>query len=115
MPKLVSDERMFDAVNILLGMQNANGGFASYELIRGPGWLEKFNPAEVFGSFDSHSLFRSFPCSYFPSTGDIMIEHSYPECTTSVITALSIFRRHHPQHRPHEIKYYNLSLSILCV
>ena len=31
-------------------MQNVNGGFASYELIRGPGWLEWLNPAEVFGA-----------------------------------------------------------------
>lgn len=48
-PKLVSDRRLMDAVDILLGMQNADGGFASYELIRGPGWLEWLNPAEVFG------------------------------------------------------------------
>lgn len=30
-------------------MQNPNGGFASYELVRGPQWLEYLNPAEVFG------------------------------------------------------------------
>ena len=39
-----------DAADIMLGMQNADGGFASYELIRGPGWLEWLNPAEVFGA-----------------------------------------------------------------
>ncbi|KAF7798580.1 hypothetical protein EIP86_009802 [Pleurotus ostreatoroseus] len=82
-PKLVSDRRLQDAVDILLGMQNPNGGFASYELIRGPEWLEWLNPAEVFG--------------------DIMIEHSYPECTTSVITALSIFRKHYPTYRTADI------------
>ena len=49
-PKLVSARRLYDSVDILLGMQNANGGFASYELIRGPGWLEWLNPAEVFGA-----------------------------------------------------------------
>lgn len=48
-PKLVSEKRMCDSVDLLLGMQNANGGFASYELIRGPSWLEMLNPAEVFG------------------------------------------------------------------
>lgn len=42
-PKLVSERRMQDAVDILLGMQNSDGGFASYELIRGPGWLEWLN------------------------------------------------------------------------
>ena len=30
-------------------MQNRDGGFASYELVRGPSWLESLNPAEVFG------------------------------------------------------------------
>jgi lanosterol synthase len=30
-------------------MQNRDGGFASYELVRGPSWLELLNPAEVFG------------------------------------------------------------------
>lgn len=51
-PQLISDRRLQDAVDILLAMQNADGGFASYELIRGPGWLEWLNPAEVFGAFD---------------------------------------------------------------
>ncbi|KAH9939145.1 lanosterol synthase [Amylocystis lapponica] len=83
-PKLVSERRLCDAVDILLGMQNSDDGFASYELIRGPGWLELLNPAEVFG--------------------DIMIEHSYPECTTSVITALSIFRKYYPAYRAADIE-----------
>jgi len=30
-------------------MQNSDGGFASYELQRGPVWLEWLNSAEVFG------------------------------------------------------------------
>ncbi|GJE91138.1 terpene cyclase/mutase family protein [Phanerochaete sordida] len=82
-PQRVSAARLQDAVDILLAMQNADGGFASYELIRGPAWLEWLNPAEVFG--------------------DIMIEHSYPECTTSVVTALAIFRRHYPAYRTQDI------------
>ncbi|KZT70711.1 terpene synthase [Daedalea quercina L-15889] len=83
-PKLVSERRLCDSVDLLLGMQNPDGGFASYELIRGPHWLELLNPAEVFGA--------------------IMIEHSYPECTTSVITALSIFRKHYPNYRSADIE-----------
>ncbi|KAF7973658.1 hypothetical protein HWV62_13902 [Athelia sp. TMB] len=83
-PKLVSQQRMRDAVDCMLTLQNPNGGFASYELIRGPSWLEWLNPAEVFG--------------------DIMIEYCYPECTTSVITALSIYRRHYPDYRAAEIE-----------
>ncbi|KAI8996475.1 lanosterol synthase [Trametes punicea] len=83
-PKLVSEERMCDAVDILIGMQNSDGGFASYELIRAPQWLEWLNPAEVFGN--------------------IMTEFNYPECTTSVITSLSTFRKHNPNYRAHEIE-----------
>jgi len=49
-PKLISKERMCDAVDVMLTLQNPNGGFASYELVRGPQWLELLNPAEVFGS-----------------------------------------------------------------
>ncbi|KAI9511568.1 terpene synthase [Russula earlei] len=82
-PTLVSDDRLFDAVDTLLTLQNRDGGFASYELVRGPTWLELLNPAEVFGR--------------------IMIEYEYPECTTSVITSLSIFRKHYPNYRAEEI------------
>ncbi|KAK2465673.1 hypothetical protein APHAL10511_002217 [Amanita phalloides] len=82
-PKLVSDQRMYDAVDLMLSLQNKCGGFASYELIRGPKWLETLNPAEVFGN--------------------IMIEYTYPECTTSVITSLAIFRKYHPDYRSQDI------------
>ena len=44
---------MCDAVDVMLTLQNPNGGFASYEPIRGPQWLEWLNPAEVFGWSDS--------------------------------------------------------------
>lgn len=42
---------MCDAIDVMLTLQNPNGGFASYEVIRGPKWLEWLNPAEVFGLF----------------------------------------------------------------
>ncbi|PFH51033.1 hypothetical protein AMATHDRAFT_3423 [Amanita thiersii Skay4041] len=83
-PKLVSERRMCDAVDVMLTLQNPNGGFASYELVRGPKWLEWLNPAEVFG--------------------DIMIEYCYPECTTSVITSLAIFRKYYPNYRSKDIE-----------
>ncbi|KAJ3390521.1 Lanosterol synthase (Oxidosqualene--lanosterol cyclase) [Entophlyctis sp. JEL0112] len=79
----LADDRIFDAVNVLLSMQNPGGGFASYELIRGPNWLEWLNPAEVFGN--------------------IMIEYNYPECTTSAVLGLAEFREHYPNHRRKEI------------
>ncbi|KAH9479645.1 Lanosterol synthase [Psilocybe cubensis] len=83
-PKLISKQRLCDAVDMMLTLQNPDGGFASYELIRGPAWLEWLNPAEVFGN--------------------IMIEYNYPECTTSVITALAIFRKHFPDYRKDDIQ-----------
>lgn len=70
--ELIPIERLYNSVDLLLTMQNSCGGFASYEPINGPSFLEWINPAEVFGN--------------------IMIEHSYPECTTSVIGALCKFR-----------------------
>ena len=36
--------------------------------------------------------------------GDIMVEYTYPECTTSVITSLSIFRQIYPNYRPGDIE-----------
>ena len=33
-----------------------------------------------------------------------MIEHNYPECTTSVLTALAIFRKYHPEYRAADIE-----------
>jgi hypothetical protein len=43
-----------------------------------------------------------------------MIEHSYPECTTSVITALSIFRRHYPEYRAAEIQFVDQLYLVVC-
>ena len=54
---MVSERRLCDAVDVLLTMQNPDGGFASYELIRGPQALEYINPAEVFGE-SIWTLFR---------------------------------------------------------
>lgn len=66
-------------------MQNEDGGFGSYEQARGGAWMELLNPAEVFDR--------------------IMVEYSYPECTTAVLTSLSLFRRKFPQHRPADIEW----------
>ncbi|EAQ93307.1 hypothetical protein CHGG_01542 [Chaetomium globosum CBS 148.51] len=81
---LVSDARLADCVDTLLRMQNADGGFGSYERTRGSPLLEYLNPAEVFD--------------------DIMIEYSYVECTTAVLTALARFRAHVPGHRARDIE-----------
>ncbi|KAJ3115426.1 Lanosterol synthase (Oxidosqualene--lanosterol cyclase) [Phlyctochytrium bullatum] len=84
LPYHINDRRLMDAVDVLLTMQNSDGGFASYETIRGPAFLEWLNPAEVFGN--------------------IMIEYNYPECTTSVVLGLTSFRKNVPGYRSDEIE-----------
>jgi lanosterol synthase len=83
-PILISDQRIYDAIDTLLTYQNPSGGCASYEPTRGGEWLEVLNAAEVFGR--------------------IMIEYDYPECTTAVVTALSLFQRFYPDYRTREIR-----------
>ena len=82
-PQLISNERIKDAIDTLLTMQNPSGGFASYENVRGSEYMEYLNAAEVFGR--------------------IMVEYDYPECTTAVVTALSLFRDHDPLYRKADI------------
>jgi lanosterol synthase len=78
-PQLVDGDRQKQAIDVLLTMQNASGGCASYEPTRGPQALEWLNAAEVFGR--------------------IMIEYDYPECTTAVVGALSMFTQRFPEYR----------------
>ncbi|CAG8972768.1 hypothetical protein HYALB_00006860 [Hymenoscyphus albidus] len=85
-PQLLEDQRIYDAIDTLLTYQNASGGCASYEPTRGSERLEMLNAAEVFGR--------------------IMIEYDYPECTTAVVTALSLFTKHYPEYRATEIKQF---------
>jgi len=77
------DQRLFDAVNVLLSYQNSDGGWATYENNRGFGFYEWMNPSEVFG--------------------DIMIDYSYVECSSAAMTALAKFSAKHPNHRRDEI------------
>lgn len=85
-PTLLDDQRIFDSIDTLLTYQNSSGGCASYEPTRGSEKLEWLNAAEVFGR--------------------IMIEYDYPECTTAVVTALSLFSKYYPNHRAAEIKAF---------
>ncbi|BEI79554.1 hypothetical protein CcaverHIS002_0100830 [Cutaneotrichosporon cavernicola] len=82
-PKPVSLDRMRDAVDVMLSMQNPSGGYASYELQRGSERMEWLNAAEVFGK--------------------IMVDYLYPECSTSVLSALEHFRKIDPKYRAVEI------------
>lgn len=45
----IGEERLQDAVNVILTLQNEDGGWATYENNRGFGWYEQLNPSEVFG------------------------------------------------------------------
>ncbi len=85
-PRLIDDQRIFDAIDTLLTFQNKSGGCSSYETQRAGEWMELLNAAEVFGR--------------------IMVEYDYPECTTAVVTALSLFREHWPNYRPDDIEAF---------
>ncbi|XP_064402287.1 lanosterol synthase-like isoform X2 [Halichondria panicea] len=79
----IEDDRLFDCVNVLLSMQNSNGGYSSYETKRAGAVVELLNPAEVFG--------------------DIMVDYTYVECTSAVVQALKHFSDQFPTHRTQEI------------
>ncbi|XP_055960214.1 cycloartenol synthase [Mercurialis annua] len=76
-------KQMYDAVNVIISLQNADGGFATYELTRSYRWLELINPVETFG--------------------DIVIDYPYVECTSAAIQALTSFKKLYPGHRREEI------------
>jgi len=81
----IDPSRLYDAVNVILTLQNEDGGWATYENNRGFGWYEKLNPSEVFG--------------------DIMIDYSYVECSMASMTALADFHEKFPNHRTKEIAF----------
>lgn len=85
-PTLIDDRRIFDAIDTLLTYQNPSGGCSSYEPPRAGTWMEMLNGAEVFGR--------------------IMVEYDYPECTTAVVTALSLFKKHWPDYKAQEISRF---------
>ena len=73
------------AVDLMLSFQSEDGGWASYEVRRGPFWLEHLNPSEVFG--------------------EIMVDYPYVECTSSTIQALRAFQKADPDYRREEIEH----------
>ena len=85
-PSLIPDQRLQQAVDILLTMQNASGACSSYEPTRGSEKLEYLNAAEVFGR--------------------IMVEYDYPECTTACVTTLHLFHSLYPSYRSQEIEQF---------
>ena len=80
----ISDERLYKALEVLLTLQNVDGGWATYENNRGYSWFEWLNPSEVFG--------------------DIMIDYSYVECSMASLSAVYMFHQQFPNHRTAEVK-----------
>ncbi|KAH6869755.1 terpenoid cyclases/protein prenyltransferase alpha-alpha toroid [Thelonectria olida] len=87
-PKIFDDQRIFDAVDSMLLYQNKSGGVSAFEARRGGEFLEQLNITEIFGR---HT-----------------VEYDYPECTSSCVTALSIFRQYWPMYRKNEVQDFIL-------
>lgn len=83
-PALVAGERVKQAVDLMLGMENASGGFSAYEPVRGPRFLESLNITELYEN--------------------VMTDNLYPECTGSVIMSLTTFSRDFPKYRVMDIR-----------
>jgi squalene/oxidosqualene cyclase-like protein len=64
------------ATELILSFQNDDGGFPTYERQRGPRWLERLNPSQVFAR--------------------IMVDYSYVECTSACLQALAVARARFP-------------------
>ncbi|KAI3824568.1 hypothetical protein L1987_06031 [Smallanthus sonchifolius] len=79
------NERLYEAVNALLYLQNPiSGGFSIWEPPVPQPYLEMLNPSELFAN--------------------IVVEKEYVENTASIIQALLAFKRLHPRHREDEIE-----------
>ena len=75
----VPRRRLREAVEEILSLQNDDGGWATYELQRGPKWLEALNPSDVFST--------------------IMVDVSYVECTSACVQALAAWSAFAPEDR----------------
>ncbi len=72
----VDEALLRDSVDLMLSFQNEDGGWATYEKQRAGAWMEKLNPSQVFG--------------------DIMVDYSFTECTSSVMQAFAVAKRRFP-------------------
>ena len=72
----VPEHLLKESINLILSFQNKDGGWATYEKQRAGKWLELLNPSQVFGN--------------------IMVDYSYVECTSTCIQALVRARRRFP-------------------
>lgn len=70
------------AIDLLLGLESSGGGYAAYEQVPGPEFLELFNITDAYEK--------------------CMVERRYPECTSSVVIALTEFTAEYPEYRPED-------------
>jgi hypothetical protein len=71
----------------------------------GPRCLSSSTPPRYSVSVLPSPKFRPTHRSLSLRTGNIMTEYTYPECTTSVITGLSVFREYYPEYRQRDVEY----------
>ncbi|KAJ3548651.1 hypothetical protein NM208_g896 [Fusarium decemcellulare] len=86
LPKLFDDQRIFDAVDSILLYQNQTGGVSAFEARRGGEYLEQLNITEIFGR--------------------MLVEYDYPECTSSCVTTLCLFKKYWPDYRKKEVQKF---------
>jgi len=79
----IEPARLKKSVDLILSLQNKDGGWATYENSRGNRLLEILNSSEVFGQ--------------------IMIDYSWTECTSACIKALCEFKKSYPGYRSEDI------------
>lgn len=93
----ISDERLYDAIDILMNLQNISsfeyGSFATYEMIKAPLFLECLNPAEVFGN--------------------IMVEYPYVECTDSSVLGLTYFHKYYDYRKEEITKRIQIAIDYI--
>ena len=77
LPQAVPREVVENGVRFILSYQNRDGGWGSCDRVVGPLWIEIFNASHVFA--------------------DIMVDHSFAECTGSVLSALALVQKKFPK------------------
>lgn len=82
-PRLSTEKNIRLAIDHMLMIQNASGGYSSFEPIRSGPFLEHLNGTELFAN--------------------VMTEYDYTETTSSCITALSLFRERDSSYRAEEV------------
>lgn len=83
-PKIFDDQRLFDAIDCMLIYLNDTGSVAAFRKRRGGQYLDRhLSPTEMFGRF--------------------LVEYDYPECTSTCVTTLCLFRRHWPDYRKTDV------------